>query len=142
MISISGFGSSHAEEYGYRYHVECASANRKGLEIVITLPRGYAPFKSLMREEVQKKMTRDRMHISITSEKIISSKTSFSILDQALARRASKELQQFQKSLHLSGLLTLKAILQISGVLENKEVVEVDLMRAWKPLEKALKRAL
>jgi len=142
MISMSGFGSSHAEEYGYRYHVECASVNRKGLEIIITLPRGYAPLEPRVKEEVQKKMTRGRIHVSITSEKIISSKTSCSIVDQALAKRASKELQQLQKSLHLSGSLTLEAILQIPGVLENKEVVEVDLIRVWKPLEKALKRAL
>jgi uncharacterized protein (TIGR00255 family) len=142
MISMSGFGSGKGEAEGYRYLVECNSVNRKGLEIVIVLPRGLTSLEPRVREEVQKKIYRGRIHVAITSEQTTSATKTGSILDPTVVKKALKELEHLQKSLHISAPITLETLLLVPGVLRNEALEEIDLEAAWKPIQKALKKAL
>ena len=142
MISMSGFGTGKGEADGYRYLVECNSVNRKGLEIVVVLPRGLTSLEPRVREEVQKKINRGRIHVAITSEQMTSSAKMGSILDSTVVKKALKEFQDLQKLLHISAPITLETLLLVPGVLRHEVSEECDVVAAWKPIQKALKKAL
>lgn len=142
MISMSGFGSGKASGHGRRYHVECASVNRKGLEVVITLPRGFTSLEPQVREAVQKKIKRGRIHVLVTDEIITPLKKNFSIIDHLAAKNALKEFQHLQQSLKLTGSITIETILQAPGVLRDGAMEQIDFTAAWEPLQAALEEAL
>ncbi|MFI0348007.1 MAG: YicC/YloC family endoribonuclease [Chthoniobacterales bacterium] len=138
---MSGFGSGSATGHGHRYHVECASVNRKGLEIVIALPRGFSSLEPKIREAVQKKISRGRIQVSVSDE-IITSKNNTSIVDFSSAHHAFKELKKLQQSLQLSGEITLETILRAPGVLCTETTESIDFVVAWSSISKALEKAL
>jgi uncharacterized protein (TIGR00255 family) len=142
MISMSGFGSGTAKGEGRHYRVECASVNRKGLDIAITLPRGLTSLEPQVREEVQKKINRGRIHVSVTDEMIASPSKKNSILDHAAASHALQDLQRLQQSLKLTGAITLETLLKVPGVLRDGAIEQIDVAAAWKPLQTALQKAL
>ena len=139
---MSGFGSGKTSSHGRRYQVECASVNRKGLEISITLPRRLTSLEPQVREEVQKKFKRGRIHVLVTDEVITPFHKKLSIIDPVAAKSAFKEFQLLQKSLKLTGSITIETLLRVPGVLRDAAVEQVDLTVAWKTLEIALQEAL
>ena len=141
MISMSGFGSGSSSGHGRRYQVECASVNRKGLEIVVTLPRGFASLEPQIREIVQKKITRGRIHVVVTDE-IIALNNTTPIVDLTTAHHAFKELKKLQQALNLSGEITLETILRAPGVFCSATTESVNFAEAWPPIEASLKKAL
>lgn len=142
MLSMSGFGSGSASGKGRRYHIECASINRKGLEIVVTLPRGLTPLEPQIREEIQKKIARGRLHISLTDELLQPISNSTALINTPAAQHTLKELQKLQKNLKLTSAITLEMILRVPGVLCDASVEPVNLSAAWKPISIALQKAL
>lgn len=139
---MSGFGNGSASGEGRRYRVECASINRKGLEIVVTLPRGLAPLEPQVREEIQKQIHRGRLHVVVTDEILKSAKNSTAFINPRAAQHAYAELQQLQRSLQLTGAITLEMILRIPGVLCDEFLEPINLVEAWPPLRTALQKAL
>ncbi|MFZ4116089.1 MAG: YicC/YloC family endoribonuclease [Chthoniobacterales bacterium] len=142
MISMSGFGSGTAQGDGRRYRVECASVNRKGLDIAITLPRRLTSLEPKVREEVQKKFNRGRIHVSVTEEISASAQKKFPVLDHNAASSALQELQRLQRSLKLTGTITIETVLKVPGVLQDGFIEQIDVVAAWKPLQAALHKAL
>ena len=143
MVSMSGFGRGSASGQGYRYHVECASVNRKGLEIVVILPRGLTSLEPKIREEVQKKIARGRIQLSVLDEKISTTNNSLlPTLNNAAARQLLKECKKLQKSLQLTGDINLETILRLPGILHIPEPKPMDLTVVWNPLQKAVQEAL
>ncbi|OHE76545.1 MAG: YicC family protein [Verrucomicrobia bacterium RIFCSPHIGHO2_12_FULL_41_10] len=142
MVSMSGFGRGSASGQGYRYHVECASVNRKGLEVVIALPKGLISLEPRIREEIQKIIMRGRIQVSVIDEIIGASTTNIPTIDIKAARQLLKEFEKLQKSLHLSGAITLETILRAPGILRVNEPEPIDPTVAWVPLRTALQEAL
>lgn len=139
---MSGFGNGSASGNGRRYHVECASVNRKGLEILVTLPRYLSPLEPQIREEVQKTIVRGRIHISVTDEIIKSQQSQITLVDQNAAQQALEELKQTQQALKLSAPITMELILRMPGVLCTEVTEPINLVATWKPLKIALQKAL
>ncbi|HLB33395.1 MAG TPA: YicC/YloC family endoribonuclease [Chthoniobacterales bacterium] len=139
---MSGFGRGSASGQGYRYHVECASVNRKGLEVVIALPKGLISLEPRIREEIQKIIMRGRIQVSVIDEIIGASTTNIPTIDIKAARQLLKEFEKLQKSLHLSGAITLETILRAPGILRVNEPEPIDPTVAWVPLRTALQEAL
>ncbi len=142
MISMSGFGSGKASAMGRCYQVECASVNRKGLDIVVTLPRGFNELEPQIREEVQKFVKRGRVHITIT-EKIL---TPYSLknhfINQTAAIAAWKELIKLQRSLKLATPPSLDTLLHLPGIIKVESLEQIDLTKTWKLMKQALDQAL
>jgi uncharacterized protein (TIGR00255 family) len=142
MLSMSGFGSGSASGSRCRYKVECASVNRKGLEIVVTLPRPLASLEPKVRQEAQQHVLRGRLHILVTEEALHSSKNFTTKIDLNAGLEAFQELQQLQRALKLTDPIKLEALLQIPGVLSMNTSEPSTLLEAWTPLQEALQKAL
>lgn len=138
---MSGFGSGSANVNERRYLVECASVNRKGLEIAITLPRPLSTLEPKIREEAQRHISRGRLHISITEEIFSSSKNSLSKINHRAALQGFQELQELQRFLKTRDPITLETVLRLPGVLVNDLPEPIDISKTWKALERACQKA-
>lgn len=139
---MSGFGSAKASGHGRRYQVECASVNRKGLDIVVTLPRGFHALEPQVREEVQKLVKRGRIHISITEEILSGSSAKNHFINQTVAAAAWKELLSLQQKLKLSTPPSLDTLLHLPGIVKTESLEQVDLASSWTLIKQALQQAL
>ena len=142
MISMSGFGSGKASGHGRRYHVECSSVNRKGLDIVVTLPRGLNALEPQVREEVQKLVKRGRIHVAITEEFLTKQSSKSHFINQTAAVAAWKELLDLQRTLKLSTAPSLETLLHLPGIVKEESSQQIDLTDTWKLVQQALSIAL
>lgn len=142
MISMSGFGSGKASGQGRRYQVECASINRKGLDIAVTLPRGLSALEPQVREEVQKFVKRGRIHVVITEEILTATSIKNHFINQTAAAAAWKELLDLQQTLKIATSPSLDTLLHLPGIVKIESLEQVDLANTWKLLKQALHQAL
>lgn len=126
---------------GRRISVECASVNRKGIEIAVALPKPLAILEPRIREEVQRVVRRGRVNITITLEDA-GATAQQSIVDKSVARRVLAELQELQEELSLSGQISLELILRSPGVLKNPTEEILVPEELWPSLQTALAQAL
>jgi len=139
---MSGFGSGKASGHGRRYLVECASVNRKGLDIVVTLPRGLNALDLQVKEEVQKLVKRGRIHVAVTEEIVTKQPPANSFINQMAAAAAWKELLQLQQRLKLKTPPSLETLLRIPGIVQEESIQQLDLTKSWKLIQQALSKAL
>jgi len=127
-------------EAGCRFTVECASVNRKGIEIAVTLPKPLLTLEPKVREEVQRAIHRGRVNVTVTLE--LSEVAQQSVIDKAAALRVLRELRALREELSLPGEITLDLLLRSPGVLKNatEEIPEAEIL--WPILKSALTVAL
>lgn len=139
---MSGFGSGKASARGRRYFVECASVNRKGLDIVVTLPRGFQVLEPQIREEVQKLVKRGRIHITVIEELSPTSLPKNHFINKPAATEAWKELLSLQKTLKISTPPSLETLLSLPGIVRETASHQIDPSEAWTLIKQALHQSL
>jgi uncharacterized protein (TIGR00255 family) len=141
MKSMTGHGRGTAADGGWRCVAECASVNRKGIEIAVALPRPLAVMETRVREEVQRTVHRGRINVSLAVESTGPSPGG-SILDREAARRALAELKALREELGLPGEITLEVLLRSPGVLRASAEESPDPEILWPVVREALQQAL
>ena len=122
--------------------MECASVNRKGIEIAVALPKPLAALEPRLREEVQRAVRRGRVNVAVALEASASAGVAQSVIDKPAARRALRDLEDLRSELSLPGEITLAMILQAPGVLRNptEEAPQTEVI--WPALKSSLVQAL
>ena len=139
---MTGHGRGNADVAGWRCVAECASVNRKGIEIAVALPKPLAVLESRVREEVQRSVHRGRINVTLVVESTGSSTVCESIIDRSVAKRALADLQSLGEELKLSGDVTLELLLRSPGVIRTAAEETPDPEILWPPLQQALRQAL
>lgn len=134
---MTGYGRGTSECDGTRCVVECASVNRKGLEVVCQLPRELSALEIPVRESVMKRVSRGRVSVVVAFPDSMAQ--SVSGLNSAAALAAVESLREFQKTTGVVGEIDLKLILGFPGVLVAP-VQTAD--RFWKVVDPALCEAM
>jgi len=141
MESMTGHGRGSAEQPGQCITVECASVNRKGLEIAVALPKPLITLEPRVRESVQRAVRRGRVNVTIALE---SSGDGFqqTVVDKAAARRVLIELQRLREELALPGEISLEMLLRSPGVMKGttEELPVAD--ELWPAVQSSLAQAL
>lgn len=139
---MTGHGRGNAAAEAWRCVAECASVNRKGIEIAVALPKPLTVLESRVREEVQRAVHRGRINVSIAVESTGTSSTKDSIIDRDAARRALNDLRSLRDELQLPGEITLDLLLRSPGVLRSaaEEVPDPEIL--WPAVQQALQQAL
>jgi uncharacterized protein (TIGR00255 family) len=119
MESMTGHGRGSAQAEGWLITAECASVNRKGIEIAISLPKPLSTLEPKLRELIQKRIGRGRINVSISLENAAGPDNSQGVVDWQAARRILQELQVLQAELNLPGQISLELLLQSPGVFRN-----------------------
>lgn len=127
---------------GWRCTVECASVNRKGIEIAVALPKTMVAFEHRIREEVQKSVRRGRVNVAVTLEATAASGAMQSVIDKPAARRALRDLKALRNELSLPGEISLEILLRSPGVLKNPAEDAPGPDELWPATQAALAQAL
>jgi uncharacterized protein (TIGR00255 family) len=138
---MTGHGRGSAMEAGRRITVECASVNRKGIEIAVALPKPLITLEPRIREEVQRAVRRGRINITVSLENG-GAGSEQGIIDRAAARRALQELRELRDELSLSGEIPLELLLRSPGVIKNPAEEVLMPEEVWPIVQAALSQAL
>lgn len=141
MESMTGHGRGSALEAGRRITVECASVNRKGIEIAVALPKPLMTLESRIREQIQHVVRRGRINVSIVLENAGAANEQ-SIIDKVAARRVLRELEALRDELSLPGEISLELLLRSPGVLKSSAEEVPDADELWPMVQNALTQAL
>ena len=141
MQSMTGHGRGTAQEEGHRITVECASVNRKGMEIAIALPKPLTTLEPKVREEVQRAIRRGRVNVTIVFESP-GKGSEPGVIDKVAARRVLRELQSLRDELSLPGEISLELLLRSPGVLRITLEEVPDAEELWPTVKLALAHAL
>jgi uncharacterized protein (TIGR00255 family) len=124
MNSMTGYGSGEAAASGTRCVVECASVNRKGLEVACQLPRELAALEASIRDAVSRHVARGRVNVNVS---IASTDAGASVeIDHALASGLLREIRSLQKKLSLSGDVSVNTLLALPGVIRAPQQTAAD----------------
>ena len=141
ISSMTGCGQSQATVHGYQVRVEISTVNRKQLDVTLQMSRAYGALESRIQEELRKKISRGRVHVSIQVETSSSRQLQQIQIDEVLARRYVTQLRKVAKSLNLKDDLDASMLLRIPGVVTQDSVSD-DLDHIWSAVRKALRSAL
>ena len=138
---MTGHGRGFATESGRRITAECASVNRKGLEIAVALPKPLVTLEPRVRENIQRSVRRGRVNVTIAME-LSDAGTEQSVIDKVAASRVLRELKSLRDELELPGEISLELLLKSPGVMRSpvEEFPAVD--ELWPTVEAALAQAL
>jgi len=142
MESMTGHGRGVASVEGWRFTVECASVNRKGVEIAVALPKPLASLEPRVREEIQKHVRRGRVNATINLEVVTAGSAVPSVVDKLAAQRALRDLRALRDDLSLPGDVTLEMLLKSPGVLRNPSEETPQIEALFPALQNALVQAL
>jgi uncharacterized protein (TIGR00255 family) len=144
ICSMTGFGRGEAGEVGLRWLVECASVNRKQLEVVISLPRevAAAELEPALRAQVQAKVSRGRVQVQV--QRMVAGDQSLGAVqvDQALAAGYLRELTALAEELGIEAKLTLADLVKLPGVVQSAKPELVLAEEGEQSLKAALDAAL
>jgi uncharacterized protein (TIGR00255 family) len=137
MKSMTGYGSGESSASGARCVVECASVNRKGLEVACQLPREFAALEIPIRDVISRHVARGRVNVNVT---ITSTDACGTIeINRPLARDLLREIRALQKDLSLTGEVNVNTLLALPGVIRTPQQTSAD----YEPLVlRALKSAI
>ena len=142
MESMTGHGRGTAQSEGWLCVVECASVNRKGIEIAVALPKPLSTLEPKVRECVQRAVGRGRVNVTVNLEMTGGAHPGASVVDKIAARAALRELQSLRDELSLPDEVTLELLLRSPGVLRGTGEQLPSPEALWPVVEGALTQAL
>lgn len=137
MNSMTGYGRGESSIDGMRCVVECASVNRKGIEVACQLPREFAAREPAVREAVVARVARGRVNVAVT----ITAAANSSVVefDRRLARGLLADIRAVKDELGLAGEIDINTLLAIPGVFRTPEHSATEM---WPGISIALADAL
>ena len=140
MRSMTGYGKGRTVFKGQQISVELNAVNRKQIEIAVSLPKLLSELEPRLRDEVNSRVSRGRVNVSVALHGIPES-TKASWINEPAAKRYAEELKRLAKNLKIKGEITLQDVLRGPGIV-LEEGVTLDAESIWKPLHGALEKAL
>jgi uncharacterized protein (TIGR00255 family) len=127
MKSMTGFGKAEANLPGYKIKVEVSAVNnRKGLDVVVGVPREFAALETELRELVQAGVSRGRVNVAVVVEGEGVGNGGLKI-NRELLERYHRELKSAAKGIGLGGGVGLEFLLRLPGVLADDRNGATDL---------------
>ena len=140
MKSMTGFGRGEARRDGVAWTAECASVNRKQLEIVASLPRELAELEPMIRTEVSACCSRGRVAVQVRCD--LGTEGAATVkLNEPLARHYLAEATRLATVIGVPSQLTLADAMRWPGVLEQERAAP-DADKAEPLVQSALRSAL
>jgi uncharacterized protein (TIGR00255 family) len=140
MNSMTGFGRAEITSPVGLVTVEIASVNNRYLELSLRFPRNLSSFEPQVRELISANLSRGQINVNITLDENGALK-SRPVIDEKAAAAYTKQLREIQKTLKLSGDLSIHDLVLLPDIARS-EKERVDLDALWKPIKKGLEQAL
>ena len=140
MNSMTGFGRGEARQGDRLWQVECASVNRKQLEVVVNLPRDLSTLEGEVRNRVAAACSRGRVQVSIKRQDGEVASDLPQIREAAVEHYLTR-LFSLAGRLGISAEISMSELLRLPGVL-GVEAEESNPEEAWPSIREALDAAL
>jgi len=138
--SMTGYGCGEtAGKHGF-FKVEVKSVNNKFFDMNSRLPNGLFVFEDRIREHVQRRIKRGRIHVSVLHEDG-AKRTKKVIVNADLVSSLLKEARRLKKKERLGGELDVNQVMALPGVLTFSET-GIAANSMWSHIKKALNGAL
>ena len=141
MRSMTGYGRGEVPHGGLKFTVELNSVNRKQADIVVDLPRDLIELEPRIRDEINAVIWRGRLHVVITWHRAGEHRSTHVAVDSSLARAYVRAMKELQRTLKVSGEITLNMLARLPGLFQVLEL-SVHSDEVWIYIQKALKQAL
>lgn len=138
---MTGFGAGEAQTKDIRVSVEISSVNRKQSDIVINLPRDFNGLEGEIRQLVSAKVSRGRVVVQVTCERLRSAANEGLKIDHALASAYQDAVSKLGKELKMDLDLQASDLLRLPGIISVQEP-SMDAAKAGPVIDKAVKKAL
>jgi uncharacterized protein (TIGR00255 family) len=129
---MTGFGAAEGTTGLSRYAVEIRSVNHRFCEIVVRLPREFAPLEDQVRAIVQGRVLRGRVDVAIIRQDH-GKRTRAVKADLDLATAYASALNDLKRALSISGPLDLPTLVSLPDLIRIEEQKE-DLEVSWAAL--------
>jgi uncharacterized protein (TIGR00255 family) len=140
MNSMTGFGRGEARQGDRLWQVECASVNRKQLEVVVNVPRDLSALEGEVRNRVATACSRGRVQVSIKRQDSETA-TDLPQIREAAIEHYLARLFSLAGRLGISAEISMSELLRLPGVL-GVEAEEANPEEAWPAIREALDAAL
>lgn len=138
---MTGFGRAETDLPGSgRAAVEIRSVNHRFLEVDCRLPDGFQAFEETVRAMVGRAMTRGQVRVSVSLRGAREPATV--VFQEKLARKYHRQLEELRRRLGVPGPVSLETVLGLPQVVTVSERNGASMAAVWKPLERAVARAL
>lgn len=120
MRSMTGFGRAEAKLPGFRLRVEINSVNnKKGLDVLVNLPREFASAENRVREQVEKKIDRGRVSLQVALDRSVAVKKDGLQVDRQRLAAVHRELKSLARETGCPENLSLEFLLRLPGVMSD-----------------------
>jgi uncharacterized protein (TIGR00255 family) len=141
MKSMTGFGRGEARRDGVTWAVECASVNRKQLEVAASLPRELSELEANVRNLVAAGVSRGRVNVTVRSESLADTSSNAVHVDHGLAQQYYHALHALAVKLEIPAEVSLHDLMRLPGVVGLQQA-ETSAEQAWPLIEEAVGAAL
>jgi len=138
--SMTGYGRGETVSDDRRMTVEIRSVNHRFLEISTRLPRGLATLENRVRERVQARVSRGKVHVGVSLDGTVAPGATLRINDE-VAERYLQIFQEVKARFALRGELDLGTFITLPEVLSREEE-ELPEEAGWALLAPPLEAAL
>ncbi|MBN1871306.1 MAG: YicC family protein [Candidatus Omnitrophica bacterium] len=138
--SMTGYGCGESLSRSGLFKVEIKTVNNKFFDMSAKLPNGLFVFEDKIREYVQKKIKRGRVHLSVAYENT-SKRAKRVTLNQELAASLLREIKKLKKEQDLKGDIDVNQIVSFPGLLTFSDSIS-DVNRLWSNIKDALDKAI
>ena len=138
---MTGFGRGEARRDGVTWAVECASVNRKQLEVAASLPRELSELEANVRNLVAAGVSRGRVNVTVRSESPAETSSNAVHVDHGLAQQYYHALHALAVKLEIPAEVSLHDLMRLPGVVGLQQA-ETSAEQAWPLIEEAVGAAL
>ncbi|MCC5915006.1 MAG: YicC family protein [Balneolaceae bacterium] len=138
---MTGFGRGNCSNNGFLVTVEVKTLNSRYLDISVRMPQSIQHKELLLKEIVQKKLSRGKVNLNINVERTGASKVDLQ-LNSELVKGYSEILNQLRNESGITEPVQLTDILQFNGLFESRKEDEEEVEKIWSCTIEALNEAL
>ncbi|MEP0008385.1 MAG: YicC/YloC family endoribonuclease [Balneola sp.] len=141
IISMTGFGRGEATENGITATVEIKSLNSRYLDLSIRLPQRLQDKELILKELVQKTISRGKLNINVHVTESDSGEPHIKV-DEVKVKAYARILREVQEAAGIEGSLNVRNITGFGDVFITQEDDEEILAEKWAIALKALNSAV
>ncbi|MFM7604656.1 MAG: YicC/YloC family endoribonuclease [Prosthecobacter sp.] len=138
---MTGFGRGEARHDGVTWVVECASVNRKQLEVAVSLPRDLAELEANVRNLVAASVSRGRVNVTVRPESVANTSLNAVHVDHEVAQQYHHELNALAVKLEIAAEISLQDLIRLPGVASIQQA-QNSAEDVWPIIEAATGKAL
>jgi len=138
---MTGFGRGESSSNGFQVTVELKTLNSRYLDISIRLPKSIQHHEFDIKEIIQEKLSRGKVHFNVNVEKTKDASPDITY-NTDLLKAYSRMLEQMKIVAGIQEPLQMRDLLQFEEIFENQEEDEEQIKTIWSCTKSALNDAL